>query len=61
MSEINFDATHDVMALMQVQQTSLIKPEYVQIYTNISEGWVRNDRFQVQNMPLITIGVTSME
>jgi len=48
MSEINFDAPHDVMALMKVLQTTIIKPEDVQIYTGISEVWVRNDRVQVR-------------
>ena len=32
MSEINFDAPHDIMALMQVLQTTLIRSEDVQIY-----------------------------
>jgi hypothetical protein len=57
MSEINFDAPHNVMALMQVLQTTLIKPED----TGKSEGWVRNDRVQVQSMPFTTLAVASME
>jgi len=61
MSEINFDAPHDVMAVMQVQQTTLIKPEDVQLYMNKSEWCVINDRVQVQNMTLITTSVASME
>jgi hypothetical protein len=61
MSEINFDAPHDVMALMQVLQTTLIKPEDVQIYRGKSEGWDRNYRVQVQSLPLTTLAVASME
>jgi len=56
----NFDAPNNITALMQVQQTTSIKPEDVQIYTAKSEGWVRNDRVQVLSMPLITITVASM-
>lgn len=58
---MDFDAPHGVMASKQVIQTTLTKSEDVGLYKGKSEGWVRNDRVQVQSIPLTTLAVASME